>query len=530
MSQPIDAGAMLGGRYQVTESVLTSADGDQVLSGIDQVLNRPVSILVGSTTNASQLATSAREIATGERYAAVQVLDLGISEGNTYLVTNLAEPADLLDLVVQVDATYVEPFYTDTLGTEIFGVTRSKEPASYEDDAEYYEDQRAQEEQRPSMLDRLPEISLNEKLNSFKGRFARGKQAPPSVPPVPPAASVGSSTEQAPAVSASLPSVPAPVVPSPAPVQRESPAATQATPTTPPAPTAPPAVRPAPKVTRMETADHTDEPVVTSAAALAAAQKSRGITVDESGQRVASSFPVAAQSYAEPQPDDYDEDEEAGEGGKKTMRLLVGALLCAVLVLAVVFAYNALGGRTPAPVASSAPTQSAAESGSAQASETPSAAPVKPVVADLSRMVPGNQDLNADTDSTLAKAIDGNPASLYKSYSYTSPQFGGLAANMVFIAELEELSDVSEIQLEGLNGTGGSFELRVGKTDDLSDAKLVSSGSFTGPTVTVPVSDEEGAAAKGQYVFLNVTELPRRASGANPSRPYGLQIGEFRVS
>ena len=49
MSQPIDAGAMLGGRYQVTELVLTSADGDQVLSGIDQVLNRPVSILVGST-------------------------------------------------------------------------------------------------------------------------------------------------------------------------------------------------------------------------------------------------------------------------------------------------------------------------------------------------------------------------------------------------------------------------------------------------------------------------------------------------
>ncbi|WP_411733679.1 hypothetical protein [Paeniglutamicibacter sp.] len=534
MSQPIDAGAMLGGRYQVTESVLTSSDGDQVLSGIDQVLNRPVSILVGSTTNASQLATSAREIATGERYAAVQVLDLGISEGNTYLVTNIAEPADLLDLVVQADAPFVEPFYTDTLGTEIFGVTRSTEPASYEDDAEYYEDQRAQEKQRPAMLDRLPEISLNEKLNSFKGRFARGKQAPPSVPPVLPVASVGSSTEQAPAVSASSPSAPAPVAPapvavSPAPAPRETPAATQATPTTPPAPPAPPALRPAPKVTRMEPSDHTDEPAVTSAAALAAAQKSRGITVDESGQRVATSFPAAAQSYSAPPQDDY-EDTEAGEGGKKTTRLLVGALLCAVLVLAVVFAFNALGGRTPAPVASNSPTQSAAESGSAQASQSPTAPAVKPVVADLSRMVPGAQDLNADTDSTLSKAIDGNPASLYKSYSYTSPQFGGLAANMVFIAELEEVSDVSEIQLEGLNGTGGSFELRVGKTDDLSDAKLVSSGSFTGPTVTVPVSGEEGAAAKGQYVFLNVTELPRRASGANASRPYGLQIGEFRVS
>ena len=524
MSQPIDAGAVLGGRYQVTESVLTSADGDQVLSGIDQVLNRPVSILVGSTANASQLATSAREIATGERYAAVQVLDLGISEGNTYLVTNLAEPADLLDLVVQADSTYVEPFYTDTLGTEIFGVSRSSEPASYEDDAEYYEDQRTQEEQRPAMLDRLPEISLNEKLNNIKGRFTRGKQVPPAAAPVAPPATVGSSTEQAPAVPASsAPSPAAPVVPSP-----EAPAATMAAPVTPPAP---PVAKPAPKVTRMEQPDHAEEPVVTSAAALAAAQKSRGITVDESGQRVPSSFPVAAQSYSEPLADEY-EDEEAGEGGKKTTRLLVGALLCAVLVLAVVFAYNTLGGGKPSPVATGTPTQSASESGSGsgETSQSPSAEAVKPKIADITRLVPGNQDLNSDTDNTLAKAIDGNPASLYKSYSYTSPQFGGLASNMVFIVELKKQSDISEIQLEGLNGSGGSFEIRVGKTNNLSDAKMVSSGSFTGPTVTVPVSGEDGASAQGQFVFLNVTELPRRASGANASRPYGLQIGEFRVS
>ena len=201
-------------------------------------------------------------------------------------------------------------------------------------------------------------------------------------------------------------------------------------------------------------------------------------------------------------------------------------------MLAVVFAYNTLGGGKPAPVATGSTTQSATESGSgsAEASQSPSVEPVKPRIADLTRLVPGNQDLNADTDGMLAKAIDGNPASLYKSYSYTSPQFGGLASNMVFIVELKKLSDISEIQLEGLNGTGGSFEIRVGKTNNLSDAKMVSSGSFTGPTVTVPVSGEDGDNAQGQYVFLNVTELPRRASGANASRPYGLQIGEFRVS
>jgi hypothetical protein len=82
VSQPIDVGSVLSGRYQVTESVLTTAEGDLVLGGIDQVLNRSVSIVVASATNSSQLATSAREIAMGERQANVQVLDLGITETN----------------------------------------------------------------------------------------------------------------------------------------------------------------------------------------------------------------------------------------------------------------------------------------------------------------------------------------------------------------------------------------------------------------------------------------------------------------
>ena len=187
VSQPIEAGAVIGGRYQVTDLVMTSADGDEVLQGIDQVLNRPVSVLVGSSANSEQLSLSAREIATGERYAAVQVLDLGITEGRSYLVTNLAESADLLDLVIQSDAPYVEPFYTDTLGTEIFGVTRSKEPVTYEDDAEYYEDLHSQEDSRPAVLGKLPEINLGDKFSGLKDRFGRAKSAPsPAAPVVPP--------------------------------------------------------------------------------------------------------------------------------------------------------------------------------------------------------------------------------------------------------------------------------------------------------------------------------------------------------
>ena len=132
MSHPIDVGSVLGGRYKVTATVLTSHDQDLVLDGVDQVLNRPVSILVAGPDNADQVAQSAREVATGERPGGVQILDLGVSDSTTYLITNHTSAADLLDLVVSSSPPYVEPFFTDTLGSEIFGQARSHEPETYD--------------------------------------------------------------------------------------------------------------------------------------------------------------------------------------------------------------------------------------------------------------------------------------------------------------------------------------------------------------------------------------------------------------
>ena len=39
MPQPIAVGAVLGGRYRITQHVVTSADQDMVFLGTDQVLN-----------------------------------------------------------------------------------------------------------------------------------------------------------------------------------------------------------------------------------------------------------------------------------------------------------------------------------------------------------------------------------------------------------------------------------------------------------------------------------------------------------
>ena len=140
MSEEIDSGTVLGGRYQVGELIVATEEGDRVYAGTDQVLNRAVSILTAAPHNATRLAVAAREIAIETRPSPVKVLDLGISQSTTYLIAADAEAADMLDLVIENGTPYVEPFMTDTLGSEIFGESRSYEPQVYDDDAEYYEE------------------------------------------------------------------------------------------------------------------------------------------------------------------------------------------------------------------------------------------------------------------------------------------------------------------------------------------------------------------------------------------------------
>jgi len=550
VSQPIDVGTVLGGRYQVTELVLTSADGDAVLGGMDQVLNRPVSILVAAPENASQVATSAREIATGERYGTMQVLDLGISDGSTYLITNTASPADLLDLVIQRDAPFVEPFYTDTLGSEIFGVTRSAEPEVYDDEDEYWEELQANEERNVGgrMARRLTGLTNRLGRGKKDGDEATAGQSPSDAPQDEDASVDGQAHDG----EGSSPTAAAPAIP-------QRPQQAPRTPKTEAHPVAPPQTdqqQSSQRVSHWGAADQEAAPenalspedvdtatgdVVSggtagAAAAARPASPSRPAGRGHDGyERPAAVFPAGARGYASEHPEEeYAEDDtDDRAGGGRFTRVLVGALLVVVLVVAVVFAFNTLGQNDPAPVAgasSQAPSSNAGAGGSASSKPPASEPAVTPEIAGLDRLVPGNQKLNAETDATLTRAIDGSQGSIYRSYTYTTPEFGGFASNMVLVVELKEEATVSELEMTGLNGKGGSFQVNVGSTDDLGAAQEVASGSFTGPTVTVPVAGDDGDPVTGKYVFINVTELPRLASTTNSSRPYGLQVAEIKVS
>ena len=179
MPQSLPVGTVLGGRYRITDHVVTSADQDMVFHGADQVLNRRVTVLVASPENATQVASSARELATGERQDDVQVLDLGLSEGRTYLIAGGDPDPDVLLGLAYPQELHVEPFQTDTLGSEIFGQSRTEEAHSYDDDDAYYADldrrlraDEAKSQRRPGFLNRISE-RITERVRPADGTAAK---------------------------------------------------------------------------------------------------------------------------------------------------------------------------------------------------------------------------------------------------------------------------------------------------------------------------------------------------------------------
>ncbi|MBT1004309.1 ABC transporter substrate-binding protein [Paenarthrobacter sp. DKR-5] len=527
MAHPIDVGSVLGGRYKVTEQVLVSHDQDLVLDGVDQVLNRPVSILVAGPSNASQVSQSAREVATGERPGTMQILDLGVSDGTTYLITNHASAADLLDLIVVDNPPYVEPFFTDTLGSEIFGEPRSTEPEIYEDD---YADE--EEEDRPSFLERFG-----------RGRTEASRSGQQSGPA---AGAAGAAAAAAGGAAASrLPAPPAPPQPAPAPAQAEPAAFRQASyqQTAPPAQqVGRPAEAPTAAAPRVPDPTEASRPVPQQAPP---AEKPK-VTLwsndeyDSTGYppeagdapRKASNFPASARS-AQPMFDDTEDDYVTDPDAEpRSRRWLVGGIIGVILVAALVFAFTNLGSlfsgnNTAASNGPSAPQQTQSAAAGPQ-SAAPTSAPAKPTVApeivSASRIPTPGTDIYSQFDGELPKMIDGNPASYWSKLEFASADFGGFAKNLVVAIQLKQPSDISSVAISQLGGSGGSFSILVNDKPSLDGAKEVARNSFTAPEITLPVSP----SAKGQYVIINVTQLPKLQNPLT-QYPFGLRIAEVKV-
>ena len=131
LSQQIPVGTVLGGRYEVTAHIIITAESDMVLEGIDQILNRKVSVVVASPNRSALLEVNTRALATTSQ-GNIQILDLGITpEGSRYLVTSHTRPDLLLDTLLVENHSLSNA--EDALGAEIFGDSEGgSSPNTYE--------------------------------------------------------------------------------------------------------------------------------------------------------------------------------------------------------------------------------------------------------------------------------------------------------------------------------------------------------------------------------------------------------------
>lgn len=470
MPEPIDVGSVLGGRYKVTGRILASAENDVILDGLDQTLNRPVSILVSAPENSANLAQSAREVATGERVSNVSILDLGNSDGSTYLIAARASASDLLDLVVPTEPTelsndpvYEEPFFTDTLGTEIFGSARADAPESA---AYVYEDNSPLTPASPS---------------------------PAVLPPVQAAQPVKESPAVIPTAAAAA--VPAPVQP----IAQAAPAAPES-----------------PKVSLWSDDDYSfvneDH---------AAAQ-----------DRAPVAFPAEARaeydSY-EPEEGEYDDDDE--NAPRKSGRLLTGIIVSVLVVGALVFALSHIGTLFNGTPVADGTTTGAGNSSKPSASAGPntsSAAPavVAPAIAgitDITVYAPGVTRYDDIYLDRLKDAVDGNPATFWPTVEFSSPEFANFTDSIDLAVELKQESTVSSVTINQLKGSGGQFNILTNSKPSMDGAKKIGSGSFTGPDFTLKVADGQ----KAKYVIVSFTQLPTMSSYR--TYPYALNIAEISI-
>lgn len=567
MSHPIDVGSVLGGRYKVTATVLTSHDQDLVLDGTDQVLNRPVSILVAGPHNADQVAQSAREVATGERPGSVQILDLGVSDATTYLITNHTSAADLLDLVVASNPPYVEPFFTDTLGSEIFGQARSLEPELYDDEEEVdagYIDYGAAHQGGSYPAHSGGRSSGQQSPEQHAG--ANAPAAPvrraPIVPPLPPSrpgvpaagaaagpgeaagasasAGVAAGAAAAGAAAAASQGRPRTEVPentAPQPVQREN------------------VEQALLHRERNSSANSTEDSHEHGAAGAHGGDDHPKVslwsqndydyapddryaddqyTEDEvdghHSDRRASSFPAAAGTGHASAGGSYDDDDEdEGRQEPRSMRWLVGGLLAAVLVVGLIFAVTNLGSLIkPAPQSQETPGSVATapvETGAGSPSPSPSTAPAAgpPAVEGVTRL--GVFDFASNYDNDLTKTFDGNAASYWSDMEFATDNWGGLAPDGVSLAvKLKDPSKISSITLNQLGASGGNISVFTNDRPSLDGAKQVGTNSFTSPDLTMPLAEPVTA----EYVIVSIKNLPRLAA---PKTRYGfgLRLAEIRV-
>ena len=223
-------------------------------------------------------------------------------------------------------------------------------------------------------------------------------------------------------------------------------------------------------------------------------------------------------------------------GGGPLALLLVLGLLAALVVGGVLLAQNLRGGPAPQAASSeseSASSESASDTPSPSESTSPSPTPTSesaaaaPQPVQALRSVPDLPEHEAEHDADLSNLIDGDPTTVWRTFAYARPNFGGYVESMNLVVQLEERTEVNEVTLQSTGATGGAWFAYIADSPEGANAQEIGNGTFDQDTVSIPVPFE-GTEAEAEYVIVSLTSLPQ-LEGTTSDLPFGLRLGEIAV-
>jgi hypothetical protein len=125
--------------------------------------------------------------------------------------------------------------------------------------------------------------------------------------------------------------------------------------------------------------------------------------------------------------------------------------------------------------------------------------------------------------SQLARlAIDSSPATAWHTAWYTTAEFGNLKPGTGLLIDMGRRASLTSVKIT-LGRAGADFQVRVGSAATLSRLRPVAHAADAGSQVRLRLA----SPARGRYVLIWFTKLPRDAAGTFEASIYNLRLQGF---
>jgi hypothetical protein len=125
-----------------------------------------------------------------------------------------------------------------------------------------------------------------------------------------------------------------------------------------------------------------------------------------------------------------------------------------------------------------------------------------------------------DNSDLAYLAIDGNPATAWRTDWYTTAHFGDLYPGTGLLADMGRPTTIIAVRITLGPAHGAGFQLRVGTAPALADLRPVAQAANAGGVVYLRLT----TPAHGRYVLIWFTSLPPDPAGGFQVSVYDLQV------